>query len=67
MVYSLVSITFDSPQLGIQLNKLCKMLEYLSRDILNFGILKKGLGIVSLPQFVYDFSTKMFIMLYSIN
>ena len=35
--------------------------------MLNFDFLDKGLGIVSLAHFVYDFSTKMFLMLYSIN
>ena len=35
--------------------------------MLNFDFLEKSLGIVSLPHFVYDFSTKMFHMLYSIN
>ena len=33
--------------------------------ILDF--LDKGLGIVSPAYFVYNFSTKMFLMLYSIN
>ena len=33
--------------------------------MLNFDFLDKGLGIVSPAHFVYDFSTKMFIMLYS--
>ena len=35
--------------------------------MLNFDILDKGLGIVSPAHFVYDFSTKIFLMLYSIN
>ena len=35
--------------------------------MLNFDFLGKGLGIVSPAHFVYDFSTKMFLMLYSIN
>ena len=35
--------------------------------MLNFDFLEKGLGIVSLPHFVYDFSRKIFLMLYSIN
>ena len=35
--------------------------------MLNFDILDKGLEIVSPPCFVYDFSTKTFFMLYSIN
>ena len=46
-------------------NKLYKTLYYWSRDILNS--LEKSLGIVSLPNFMCDFSTKMFLMLYSIN
>ena len=33
----------------------------------NFDFLDKSLGIVSFPHFVYDFSTKMLLMLYSIN
>ena len=35
--------------------------------MLNFVFLKKGLGIVSARRFVYDFSRKIFLMLYSIN
>ena len=35
--------------------------------MLNFNFLGKGLGIVSLPHFMYDFSRKIFLMLYSIN
>ena len=35
--------------------------------MLNFDFLDKGLGIVSPAHFMYDFSTKMFLMLYSIN
>ena len=35
--------------------------------MLNFDILDKGLGAVSPAHFVYDFSTKMFLILYSIN
>ena len=35
--------------------------------MLNFNLSEKGLGIVSLPQFVYDFSRKMFLMLHSIK
>ena len=36
-------------------------------EILNFDFLEKSLEIVSLPHFVYGFSTKMFLMLFSIN
>ena len=35
--------------------------------MLNFDFLNKGLGIVSPADFVYDFSTKMFLTLYSIT
>ena len=35
--------------------------------MLNFNSLEMGLGIVSPPHFVYDFSRKMFVMLYFIN
>ena len=35
--------------------------------MLKIDFLEKGLGIVSLPHFVYDFSRKMFLMLHSIN
>ena len=35
--------------------------------MLNFDFLDKGLGIVFPAHFVYDFSTKMFLMLCSIN
>ena len=35
--------------------------------MLNFDILDKGLGIVSPAHYVYGFSTKMFLMLFSFN
>ena len=35
--------------------------------MLNFDILGKDMGIVSAAHFVYDFRTKMFLKLYSIN
>ena len=66
VVCSLVTIYLDRPQLGIIFKKLCKTLDVF-RDMLNFDFLEKGLGIVSPPHFVYDFSRKMFFMLYSIN
>ena len=59
MFCRLVSITSDSTQLGKQ-NKIYKTLEYWSRDTLNFDFLEKGLGLVSLQHFVYDFSRKCF-------
>ena len=47
--------------------KLYKTLNYWSRDMLNFNFPEKGLGLVSPPHFVYDFSRKMFLKLYSLN
>ena len=35
--------------------------------MLNFNFLDKGQGIVSPAHFAYDFLTKMFLMLYSMN
>ena len=70
MSYSLASQYFDSPQISIpkkNKKKLYKTLYYRSRDKRNFYFLEKGLGIVSPPHFVYEFSTKVFLMLYSIN
>ena len=43
------------------------ILHYQSREMLKFDFLDKDLGIVLLPHLVYDFSTKMFPMLYSTN
>ena len=48
-------------------NKQFKTLHYQSRDMLNCDFLDKGVGIDSLAHFVYNFSTKMFLMLHSIN
>ena len=59
-----ISIAF---KLAYTQNKLFKTLHYSSRDMLNFDFLDNGLVIVSPAHFVYDFSTKMFLMLYSIN
>ena len=42
-------------------------LDFRSRDMLNIDFLEKGVGIVSPPHFVYDFSRKKFFMLYPVN
>ena len=47
--------------------KLYITLEYWSGDMPNFYFSEKGLGLVSPPHFMYDFSRKMFLMLNSIN
>ena len=43
------------------------VLKLVSVRYTQFDFLEKGLGIVSPPHFVYGFSRKMFLMLYSIN
>ena len=67
MVCNLVSIYFDSSQLVIQQKQTVITLDYLTRDMLKLDFIEKGLGIVSLPHFVHDFSRKMLIVLHSIN
>ena len=67
MVRSLASITFDSPQLGKQLQQNIKNFIILTQRIFNFDFVEKGLGIVSLSHFVHDFSSKIILMLYPIN
>ena len=41
--------------------------QIIDPEIFNFDFLENGLGIVSPPNFVYDFSRKMFLMLWYIN
>ena len=52
--------------LNVRFNK-NKTLGYLFRDMLIFNFPEKGLGLVSPPYFVYDFSRKIFLKLYFIN
>ena len=71
MVSTLVSICFTSPRLGHTIKTNCMKLQTVDPDFdfdfLNFDFLKKGLGLVSPIYFVYDFSRKIFLMLYSVN
>ena len=64
MVYSLASMYFDIPQLGMQQKQ---TLDYWSRNMLNFDFLEKDVAIVSTPYFVHDFSRKMVLIWYSID
>ena len=47
--------------------KLNQTLDYWPRDMLNFNLSIKGLGLVSPPHFAHYFSRKIFLMLHSIN
>ena len=67
MVGSLVSIIFNSPHLGKQVKQNIQNFRILIQRYAQFWFFGKGLRIVSLPHFVYDFIRKMFHMLYSIN
>ena len=62
--FQYISIALNLP---CNKNKLYKILDYWSRDMLNFHFSEKDLGLVSAPHFVHDFSRKMFLMLHSIN
>ena len=67
MVCSLVSVYFDSLNLGFNKNKLYKALDYWSRGMLIFHFSEMSLRLVSPPHFVYDVSIKKFLVLYYIN
>ena len=43
-------------------NKVYKMSGCGSRDMFSFDVLEKGVGLASPPNFVYDFSRKIFLM-----
>ena len=58
VVCSLVSIYFNSSQLGIQSKIKPKTND--SRDMMNAGFLEKGVGIVCPPHFVNDLPKKYF-------
>ena len=67
MVCSLVSIYFNSLQFDIQWKQTMKLYEdhwFRDMPMPNFYFLKKDLGTVSPPHFVYDFSGKIFLMLF---
>ena len=55
--FQFISIVFN---LTCIKNKLCKTLDYWSKDMLNFELLEKGLGINFSPYLVYDFSRFFF-------
>ena len=67
--------TMSSPQLDLKLalnlaynkNKLYKTFKLLIQRYAQFWFFGKGSGIVSPPDFVYDFSRKICLMLYFIN
>ena len=71
LVSTLAWIYFGSPWLGHTVRKNKKKLHKFSgcwsKEMLNFGILEKGLGLVPPPHFVYNSSRENFLMLYSIN
>ena len=63
-LFGYISIALN---LAYNKNELYETLDYWSRDMLNFDFWENGLGIVSPPHFVYEFSRRMFLLLYSIN
>ena len=56
-------IYFDRPVLGHKVKINYNISDCGSRDSLSLDLLEKDLGLVSAPQFVYDFSWKILFML----
>ena len=63
MVCSVISLYFDSPLISIQQKQTVKNFTLLIQRY-TFDFLDKCLGIVSAAHFVYDFLTKIFLILY---
>ena len=63
MVCSVISLYFDSPLISIQQKQTVKNFTLLIQRY-TFDFLNKCLGIVSAAHFVYDFLTKIFLILY---
>ena len=66
MVSTLVSMYFIGPQLVHIVTNSIKV-QTADPDMLNFNFWEKSLDLVSPPQFVYDFSRKIFLMLCFVN
>ena len=58
---------FQKPSTCHTIKTISIKLDYWSRDVLNFNFSEEGLGLVSPPYFVYDFSRKMFLMLMPVS
>ena len=67
VICNLISMYFDGPQLRIQQKQTVKNFRLLIQRYAQFWLLKKFLGIISPPYFVFDFSRKTFLMLYPLN
>ena len=65
MVLQLSFNIFIQPSTLDTIRTNCIKLQTIDPETIGFP--EKGLGLVSLSHFVYDFSAKMFLMLYSIN
>ena len=63
MVCSVISLYFDSPLISIQQKQTVKNFTLLIQRY-TFDFLDKCLGLVSAAHFVYDFLTKIFLILY---
>ena len=57
-------MSFGSLRLGHTIKTNCINFRLLTRDMLKFYILEKGLGPVSPPYFTYNFSRRIFLMSY---
>ena len=64
---SLVLYILKALNFTYNVNKLYKTFDCWSSDMLNFDFVKKSLGTVSPPHFVYDFLREMFLVFHSIT
>ena len=62
-----ISLYLDSLKLAYHKNKLYKTLRLLIQRYTQFWFVRKSPGMISPQHFVYDFSTKVLLMLYSID
>ena len=67
MVSTLILIYFGRPRLGNTTKPNFNTYQTVDTEMFNFDVLNKGLGLASPLHFVYDFSRKILLVLYSIN
>ena len=67
MISTLILIHFGRPRLGNTIKPSFNTYQTVDTEMFNFDVLNKDLGLASRLHFVYDFSRKILLVLYSIN
>ena len=67
MASTLILIYFGRRRLANTIKPNFNTFQTVNPEMFKFNVLNKGLGLASPLHFVYDFSGKMFLVLYSIN